>query len=205
MLRILIFLLLLTNIAFAQKKKSKKKETLITITTDLGTMRLILFDATPEHKANFIKLTKEGFYNGTTFHRIIDNFMIQGGDPLSKDQDPNNDGTGGPGYTIKAEFVPEFKHIRGAVAAARQGDQVNPEKRSSGSQFYIVENHKGTPFLDNAYTVFGQVIDGLDIIDKIAEQPKDARDRPKTDIKITITAEVLKTKKISKLYGYTFN
>jgi cyclophilin family peptidyl-prolyl cis-trans isomerase len=203
MKKLLLLFLLISSVAFAQKKK--KKDTLITINTELGAIRLVLFDKTPEHKANFIKLTKEGFYNGTTFHRIIDNFMIQGGDPLSKDPDPNNDGTGGPGYTIQAEFVPEFKHVRGAVAAARQGDQANPEKRSSGSQFYIVENHKGTPFLDNAYTVFGQVIDGLDIIDKIAEQPKDARDRPKTDIKMTVTAQVLKTKKITKLYGYTFN
>lgn len=174
---------------------------LVTISTSFGEMKVILFDATPKHKANFLKLTKEGFYNKTTFHRIIDNFMIQGGDANSKDDDPNNDGGGDIGYRIPAEIVLGLKHVRGALAAARTN---NPQKESSGSQFYIVENHNGVPHLDNSYSVFGQVISGLDIIDKIAEQPKDYRDRPITTIPITVKAEKMKKKKITKLYGYQF-
>ena len=131
--------------------------------------------------------------------------MIQGGDPNSKDEDPNNDGAGSPGYTIPAEIIPTHKHVRGAVAAARMGDQVNPMKESSGSQFYIVENHDGTPMLDEAYTVFGQVVDGLDVIDKIAEQPKNQRDRPLTDVKMKVTVESVKKKKIAKKYNYNYN
>lgn len=202
-LLILAFLFSATG-TFAQKTKKKKKETVVTITTEYGEMKLILFDETPEHKKNFIKLAKEGFYNGTTFHRIIDNFMIQGGDPNSKDANPDNDGQGGTDYTVPAEFVAKYKHVRGALAAARMGDQVNPQKKSSGCQFYIVENHNGTPFLDNNYTVYGQVIFGLDVIDKIAEQAKDGRDRPIKDIKMTVTVEQMKLKKITKLYGYKF-
>jgi cyclophilin family peptidyl-prolyl cis-trans isomerase len=165
---------------------------------------LILFNETPLHKTNFIKLAQEGFYTGTTFHRIIDGFMIQGGDPNSKDTDPNNDGMGGPSYTIPAEFNPEIKHVRGAVAAARMGDQMNPKRESNGSQFYIVENHQGTNFLDNSYTVFGQVIKNMDLVDKIAIQQKDFRDRPVKDIKMTVTVKQLKKKMITKLYGYQY-
>jgi peptidylprolyl isomerase/peptidyl-prolyl cis-trans isomerase B (cyclophilin B) len=164
-------------------------------------MTALLYNATPKHKENFIKLANEGFYNGTTFHRIIKNFMIQGGDPNSKDSIPFNDGQGGPGYTIPAEFVPSLKHVKGAIAAARMGDQVNPQKASSGSQFYIVQNEKGTPFLDGSYTVFGQVIQGLDVIDKIADQPKDQRDRPLKNISIKVTAKKTKVKKILKQYN----
>lgn len=192
--------------AFAQEKKQKisKYDYIITITTEFGTMKGVLFDETPLHKANFIKLCQEGFYNGTTFHRIIPNFMIQGGDPNSKDNDPNNDGMGGPGYTVKAEFIPQLKHLRGAIAAARMGDAVNPNKESSGSQFYIVQNPSGTPFLDGQYTVFGEIFDDLEIIDKIVNEPRDGRDRPNKDIKISITCEKVKRKKIIKLYGYKY-
>ncbi|HWZ22368.1 MAG TPA: peptidylprolyl isomerase, partial [Cytophagaceae bacterium] len=136
----------------------------------------------------------------TTFHRIIKDFMIQGGDPNSKDSIPGNDGIGGPGYTIPAEFVPTLKHVKGALAAARMGDQVNPKKESSGSQFYIVHNAKGTPFLDGSYTVFGQVVKGLEVVDKISEQPKDMRDRPSKNITMKITAKKMKTKQIIKMY-----
>ncbi len=168
-----------------------KKDTLapgqyVKISTEFGDMYITLFDATPQHKANFIKLVEEGFYDSTTFHRVIDGFMIQGGDPLSKDQDTTNDGMGGPGYTIPAEFVDTLKHIRGAVAAARDN---NPEKRSSGSQFYIVENHDGAHFLDRNYTVFGQVIHGLDVPDKICLQETNSLDRPKKNI--YMTAEII--------------
>ncbi len=197
------FLLLASSAVFAQKPKGKDQ--LITISTPQGDLRLLLFDDTPRHKENFLKLAKDGFYDGTTFHRVIDGFMIQGGDPNTKDEDPSNDGGGNPGYTIPAEILPKYKHQRGAVAAARMGDQVNPQKASSGSQFYIVENHNGTPQLDEAYTVFGQVIDGLDVIDKIAEQPKDGRNRPLSDIRMKVKVEQVRKKKISRKYDYTYS
>lgn len=200
------FLFLLTSVAFAAKApKPSKKDQLVTITTSLGDIKLILFDATPQHKANFLKLAESGFYNGTTFHRIIPNFMVQGGDGNSKDADPANDGMGQPNeQTIPAEIRPELKHKFGAVAAARQGDFVNPQRASSASQFYLVQNHQGVPHLDGQYTVFGQVVSGLDVIDKIATQPKDDRDRPLADLKMTVKVEKLKKKKITELYGYTY-
>ncbi|MCB2407222.1 peptidylprolyl isomerase [Hymenobacter lucidus] len=201
---LLICVLALTLQAAKAPKKSKKDQ-VVTISTPQGDIRMILFDETPLHKGNFLKLAQSGFYNGTTFHRIIPNFMIQGGDANSKDADPNNDGMGPQNdKTIPAEIRPEFSHKFGAVAAARQGDMVNPTKASSSSQFYIVQNHTGTPHLNGGYTVFGQVISGLDIIDKIAAQPKDMRDRPTTDVKMTVKVEKLKKKKITELYGYKY-
>lgn len=182
----------------------KGKDEVVTIHTNHGDITLILFDETPKHKENFLKLAKEGFYDGTTFHRVIDDFMIQGGDPNSKDDNPTNDGSGGPGYTIPAEFVKSLTHIKGAIAAARQGDRVNPEKASSGSQFYIVENDEGTHFLDTKYTVFGQVIKGLDVVEKIAEVKKDGRNRPLEDIKMTMTVKRMSKKKIQKLFDYEY-
>ncbi|RAU84486.1 peptidylprolyl isomerase [Pontibacter arcticus] len=199
----LVAIILLPIAASAQKLKGKDK--LVTIETPQGEIKLILFDDTPLHKDNFLKLAKDGFYDGTTFHRVIDGFMIQGGDINSKDEDPRNDGSGNPGYTVPAEIKPYHKHVRGAVAAARQGDFANPTRASSGSQFYIVENHDGTPMLDEAYTVFGQVVDGLDVVDKIAEQPKDGRDRPLSNITMKVKVEEVKKKKIAKKYKYDYN
>jgi len=190
--------------AFVLKKAAPslpKEDYVVTIKTPQGDMILLLYDKTPKHKANFVKLAKEGFYNGTTFHRVIKDFMIQGGDPNSKDTIPYNDGQGGPGYTVDAEFIPELKHVKGALAAARMGDQMNPAKASSGSQFYIVQNDKGTPFLDGNYTVYGQVIKGLDVIDKIANVQKGMADRPVQDVRMNVSVEKMKTKKIIKLYG----
>ncbi|WP_188810410.1 peptidylprolyl isomerase [Hymenobacter cavernae] len=185
--------------------KKTKKDEVVTISTSLGDVRLILFDQTPKHKENFLKLAKSGFYNGTTFHRIIQDFMIQGGDPNSKDADPGNDGMGPASeQMIPAEIRPELHHKYGALAAARQGDFVNPTRASSASQFYIVQNHNGVPHLDGAYTVFGQVISGVDVVDKIAAQPKNMMDRPQTDIKMTVKVEKLKKKKITALYGYKY-
>ena len=201
---LLIFSLLAGSRGVMAAKKPSKKDKLVTISTQFGEIKLILFDDTPLHKANFLKLADKGFYDNTTFHRIIDNFMIQGGDANSKDEDPSNDGAGNIGYQIPAEILPAHKHQRGAVAAARQGDQVNPKRESSGSQFYLVENHQGTPHLDNKYTVFGQVVAGLDVIDKIAEQPKGAMDRPVTPIPMKVKVKKLKKKKISALYGYQY-
>lgn len=180
------------------------KEEVVTISTDLGDIVLILYDETPLHKANFLKLVNEGFYDSTTFHRVMDGFMIQGGDPNSKDDDPFNDGIGGPGYRVKSEFNPNLKHVKGALAAARQPDNVNPMKESSGSQFYIVEADEGTPFLDNEYTVFGQTIAGFDVIDKIAEQSTDRRNRPYENIYMTVSVKTMSHKKITKEYNYEF-
>ena len=183
-------------------KALKQKVEYVQLETEFGTILFWLYNETPKHKENFEKLASEGFYDGTTFHRIIDGFMIQGGDPNSKDEDPNNDGQGGPGYTIPAEFNPEFKHVFGAVAAARMADQVNPQKESSGSQFYIVENKQGTPFLDNNYTVFGQVFSGFDVIETIAVQPKNQRDRPLEDIEMTVSIKKDKVKNLVKDYDF---
>ena len=194
---------------------------LVEMTTTAGTMMIQLFDATPQHRDNFIKLAEEGFYEGLLFHRVIDGFMIQGGDPQSRDAGPNARlGSGGPGYQIEAEFVDSLIHRKGALAAARQGDQVNPQRRSSGSQFYIVDGKPlteeqlkqiegrsgktytdeqrkiyleegGTPFLDAQYTVFGQVVEGMDVIDAIANTSTNAMDRPQEDIKI-LNVKVIK-------------
>jgi cyclophilin family peptidyl-prolyl cis-trans isomerase len=154
------------------------------IHTDYGDMKGVLYNETPKHRDNFVKLVKSGFYDGTLFHRVILGFMIQGGDPDSKTAKPGQAlGMGGPGYTIPAEFNAKLTHKRGALAAARTQ---NPEKASSGSQFYIVEPEAGTHFLDNEYTVFGEITSGFDVITKIASVPKDKSDRPTKDVKMTI-------------------
>jgi cyclophilin family peptidyl-prolyl cis-trans isomerase len=190
---------------------------LVIISTDYGDMLVKLFDATPQHRDNFLKLSEQGFFDGLLFHRVIEGFMIQGGDPNSKDAPENAMlGSGGPGYTIPAEFVDTILHVKGALAAARTGDNVNPEKRSSGSQFYIVQGRKvteemldateaqkgkrynrntrelylnlgGTPFLDHEYTVFGQVIEGLDVVDKIAAVKTGRSDRPEENVSFKVT------------------
>jgi cyclophilin family peptidyl-prolyl cis-trans isomerase len=189
---------------------------LIEITTDFGVMMAELYDATPQHRDNFLKLAGEGFYDGLLFHRVIDGFMIQGGDPNSRNAAAGVSlGSGGPGYQVPGEFVDSLVHIRGAIAAARTGDGVNPERKSSGSQFYIVQGtavdasmldmlekkkgfkytaeqraayleHGGTPFLDRDYSVYGRLVSGFDVLDQIARAPKDARDRPTKDIKMTV-------------------
>lgn len=189
----------------AKPAKQPSKDEVVTLTTAQGIIRLILFDDTPLHKANFLQKAKSGFYDGTTFHRVIPGFMVQGGDANSKDADPANDGLGPPGEgTVPAELAAGHLHNYGAVAAARQGDFANPQRASSASQFYLVENHDGTHFLDGQYTVFGQVIQGLDVIDKIAKLPRDGRDRPTADLKMTLKVEKLKRKKIAKLYKYSY-
>jgi cyclophilin family peptidyl-prolyl cis-trans isomerase len=189
--------------SFAQKeeKPDADKDYVITIHTKYGDMVVLLYDRTPLHKENFVKLAKSGFYDSTTFHRVIGDFMIQGGDLLSKDTIPANDGTGNLTYTIPAEIVPVLKHKKGTVAAARMGDRGNPSRASNGSQFYIVHADKGTPHLDGQYSVFGQVINGLDIIDKIAEQPTDTRNRPTENIYMSMKVEEMKRSKIIKKYN----
>ena len=190
----------------------------VTISTEYGDMKFKLYDETPKHRDNFIKNVQDGFYNGTLFHRVIKDFMIQGGDPLSKNAAPKTPlGMGSisnPPQRIPYEFKPQYIHKKGALAAARDG---NPEKASSDCQFYIVHGKKmtdaeidgiqmqnamrytpeqreilktlgGTPFLDNGYTVFGEITEGLDVLDKIASVEKEAQygDRPVKDVKMTI-------------------
>lgn len=202
---------------FAQKKKKSMKnavtDTLIEITTDHGVMKLKLYKETPLHRANFLKLVSEGFYNDLLFHRVIKGFMIQGGDPNSKNAAPGAMlGSGDVGYKIPAELIDTLYHKKGVLAAARDG---NPEKASSGCQFYIVQGKPmteaeitqaeqrmgftmsekqkadymtlgGSPWLDRNYTVFGEIVEGLDVIDKIAAVKTLPGDRPETDVKMTI-------------------
>lgn len=164
------------------------------IETKFGRIVIEFFEKdAPKTTANFKKLAKEGFYDGTTFHRVIPNFMIQGGDPTSKTDDRSKHGTGGPGYTIEAEIKRD--HARGTVATARTGDNVNPERRSSGSQFFInVRNNAG---LNNQYTVFGNVIEGMDVADKIVNVPRDSRDNPneRVEMKVSIMSRSAAVKK----------
>ena len=265
-----------------------KKDQVVTIKTPYGDMVAILYDETPKHKANFIKLAKEHYFDSLLFHRVIQGFMIQGGDPNSKKAGPGeNLGTGGPGYTVDAEFLPQYFHEKGALSAARMSDQVNPQKASSGSQFYIVQGTVispadinnlrydqmmlmtglrkmfedpankplldslnqlyyagdmqayqarlfelaprcekatglkitrdipedqikvyttvgGAPHLDGQYTVFGKVIKGLEVIDKIANVQRDGNDRPTEDIRMMVTVEEMSKKKITKEYGYEY-
>jgi len=253
--------------------QSAENETRILIKTTLGDITIKLYNETPKHRDNFIKLVQEHFYDSLLFHRVIKDFMIQGGDPESRNAEKYAQlGAGGPGYTIPAEFVyPKYFHKRGALSAARQADQVNPERESSGSQFYIVTGRTydkyelqdmeqqsrqrqgrgifdrlvaqnmdsirsmqlngdndgimklqeelniktnqilkeqepfkftqeqvnaytkegGTPFLDNDYTVFGEVIDGMKVVEKIENAGTDTRDRPRKDIRI-LTMEIIK-------------
>ena len=189
---------------------------LVYLQTDLGNLVIELFDDTPLHRDNFLKLVDEGYFDGLLFHRIIKGFMIQGGDPNSRDAGKDDRlGTGGPGYQITAEISTSRYHVKGALAAARTPDTVNPEKKSSGSQFYIVQgkevtnemlnvleaqkgikyteeqraqylNFGGTPFLDKEYTVFGQVIRGMEIIDQLANVETGRSDRPVEDLAMKI-------------------
>ena len=222
----------LTNSCSGRPTDDLPKTNYYEIVVPQGRMVVRLYDETPVHRDNFKKLVSEGFYDGTTFHRVIEGFMIQGGDPNSKDADPYNDGMGDPGYTLPAEFVSSMYHKRGVLAAARTGDQVNPERRSSGSQFYIVHGttfddatldmvvqqirmtlrdtsfnlteemravyrtEGGAPNLDGQYTVFGEVVEGFEVLDAVAAVPTPGKmrqrtnpqlaDRPLADVRMTI-------------------
>jgi len=250
-----------------------RTEEVAVISTKYGEMIVRLYDATPEHKANFLKLAKEGFYDSTTFHRIIEGFMVQGGDPNSKDDNLRNDGQGGPGYTLPAEIVRGYIHKKGALAAARMGNDTNPDMRSSGSQFYIVHGRQrterdvdqllaqannnieqglistyvgspentevkqridqaimngntgivseiiteikplatkdfeplvytpqqrevymtqgGVPYSDGSYTVFGEVVQGLAVVDSIVQVKKSYADRPLEDIPMIVRVQTM--------------
>jgi cyclophilin family peptidyl-prolyl cis-trans isomerase len=229
----LLFLMAITTVTVigqkdsTLKKKDYKKDVLLE--TSMGDMVVRLSDSTPLHRDNFLKLVKMGYYDGILFHRVINHFMIQAGDPESKNAEYGKMlGNGGPAYTIPAEFKPGLFHKKGVIAAARDN---NPQKASSGSQFYIVQGKVftdedldkveitrlggrkipadqrevyktlgGTPHLDQNYTVFGELISGFDVLDKIAAVPTNkttAPDRPETDVKI-ISASLIKRPKEKK-------
>lgn len=175
-------------------------EQIIEIKTDFGTMYMWLYKGTPLHRANFLGLADTNFFDGTTFHRCVKDFVIQGGDPNSKDDIKTNDGQGGPGYLVPAEInSAKFKHKRGAVGAARNE---NPEKSSNGSQFYIVLPAAGTPSLNGKYTVFGEVIQGMEVADSIVLQPKGTGDRPITDIKMDINVVEKTTRQLREQFNF---
>jgi peptidyl-prolyl cis-trans isomerase B (cyclophilin B) len=166
----------------SDSKETKMAETRAIIETKFGNIELKFFpEAAPNHVNNFIGLAKKGFYDGTTFHRVIPGFMIQGGDPNSKNTDKSTHGTGGPGYTVKAEFN-DKPHKKGVLSMARSG---HPD--SAGSQFFICA--ADAFFLDKQYTVFGEVVSGMDVVDKIVNQPRDKRDNPvdRIEMKVNIT------------------
>ncbi len=210
-----LFFFQLCEVSQAQTIKQSAAKVVL-ISTEFGDIKLKLYNETPLHRDNFIKLVKEKYLDGTLFHRVIKQFMIQGGDPDSKNAAKGTAlGNGGPSYTIPAEFREGLFHKKGALAAARKSDQINPTKASSGSQFYIVQGKTytaealnmfakrmrktfskeqikayttvgGTPHLDDNYTVFGEIISGLEVIDKIAAVATDKNNRPLKDIKMTI-------------------
>ncbi len=219
-----LFLSLCLSSTFAAKPRNQY----VKIATDKGAVIIKLYNETPLHRDNFIKLAKEGLYNGTLFHRVIKEFMIQGGDPDSKNAHPDSSlGNGGLKYTVKAEFRDSLFHKKGVLAAAREGDSSNPEKASSSTQFYIVQGKVwndstlnvteekrlkfkipewqrqvyktigGTPHLDRNYTVYGEVVKGLEMVDAIANEPTGKANRPKVDVKMTVT--VLKKREAKKL------
>jgi len=288
MKRILSVLSIVAFFLFTQCSNNSGSDYLVTIKTNQGDMVAILYEETPKHKANFIKLAKEHYFDSLLFHRVIEGFMIQGGDPDSKNAAPDQPlGMGGPGYTVDAEINSKFIHAKGALSAARLGDQQNPAKASSGSQFYIVQGRVtsqaeldglkidqgklntcfqqmmqnpsnqplidtlnqiymsgdmqayqqkiyslvprmeketginiykevseekikaystvgGAPHLDGEYSVFGKVINGLDVIDKIARLQKGANDRPMEDIRMVVTVEEMPRKEIESKYGYKY-
>lgn len=219
-------LLLILTIFSLHVKAAKQTNSYVKISTSYGEVFIKLFNETPKHRDNFIKLVKNGALNGTLFHRVIKDFMIQGGDPNSKTAKAGDQlGEGDLGYTVPAEFVPMLFHKKGVLAAARDN---NPDKASSSCQFYIVQGKKytdaeldavemgrlagrkipldqrevyktlgGTPFLDQSYTVYGEVVKGIEMVDKIAVLPVDRNNRPAEDVKIQV--DLLKKREVRKL------
>lgn len=219
------FYTLILCFCFSVTLAAKPKHQYVRIKTDLGECIVMLYNETPLHRDNFLKLTKKRIYDGTLFHRVIKDFMVQGGDPDSKNAKAGVQlGNGTVGYTVPAEFRDSLFHKKGVLAAARDN---NPEKASSGSQFYLVQGKKftdeqldnvetnrlkskipvyqrevyktlgGTPHLDRTYTVYGEVVQGIELIDKIAELAKDDNDRPLSDVSMTVT--VLKRREAKRM------
>ena len=169
----------------AQSKNVLPQEPIFDIVTNMGTIRVKLYKDTPKHRNNFIRLARTHFYENLLFHRVVNGFVIQGGDPYTRDTSRIDEwGEGGPGYTIDAEIVPEHKHKVGALAAARRGNLANPMKESSGSQFYLVQNAENCKHLDGEYTVFGETVGGQNVIDRIGRLAVDRYNRPITPVRI---------------------
>ena len=161
------------------------EEPIFDIVTTMGTIRVKLYKDTPKHRDNFTKLALSHFYDDVLFHRVVDGFVIQGGDPYTRDTSRVAEwGEGGPGYNVDAEIVPEHTHKKGALAAARRSDFANPKRESSGSQFYLVQNADGCKHLDGKYTVFGETVGGLNVIDRIARVRVDKYDHPVAPVRI---------------------
>ena len=167
------------TVSLTNYKNRLPQEPIFDIVTSMGTIRVKLYKDTPKHRDNFTKLALSHFYDDVLFHRVIDGFIIQGGDPFTRDTSRVEEwGEGGPGYTIDAEIVPAHRHLRGALAAARRGNMANPMRESSGSQFYLVQDSTNCKHLNGEYTVFGETIGGLNVIDRIARVQTDRLDRP---------------------------
>jgi cyclophilin family peptidyl-prolyl cis-trans isomerase len=203
---LLILLVLGAGVAAAQERiPDGHNDYLVTLETDYGNMILLLFDETPMHKENFVDLAMAGVYNGVTFHRVIENFMIQSGDPNTSNQQRQYNRNIIPTH-VPAEINPKFRHRRGSLGAARYGGEQNPMKNSSPSQFYIVRHDRAAPHLDGDYTVFGQVMSGLEVIDSIAVRPVDERDRPVEHVRINrVRVDVVARSEVMKFYNYSYD
>ncbi|MBU8892345.1 MAG: peptidylprolyl isomerase [Bacteroidales bacterium] len=200
---LLLFALFFVVLAVYCQDEKDNTDYLITINTDYGKIKLILFDDTPLHKQNFLDLATAGVYDHIIFHRIINNFMIQTGDYTTRNQpvDYNPKIIKDP---VTAEILPHYLHVHGAIGAARSGDDINPERKSNSTQFYIIQNNKGAHHLDGQYTVFGQVMSGYEVLDAIAAQPTSKRDRPLKNIRITVDVIEVSKADIEKFYNFTY-
>ena len=173
------------TVSLANYKNRLPQEPFFDIVTSMGTIRVKLYKDTPKHRDNFARLSLSHFYDETLFHRVVPGFVIQGGDPYTKDTTRVEEwGEGGPGYNIDPEFVPEHRHKKGALAAARRGDFANPAKESNGSQFYLVVDSTACSHLNGEYTVFGETVGGLNVIDRIARTQVDRYNRPEKPVVI---------------------
>ncbi|MFC2136801.1 peptidylprolyl isomerase [Bacteroidota bacterium] len=205
-----IFLTIVSILIFVEMMNAQQYDSggnydyLVTVSTRLGDIKLILFEDTPMHRDNFLYLVDNKVYDGIIFHRVIQNFMIQGGDVNTRTESLLAELNKYIQDRVPAEIRPNHKHIKGAIAGARQGDHINPHKMSSATQFYIVQNSNGTPHLDGGYTVFGQVISGLDVVDAIAQEETDSRDKPLEDIRMEVSFKKMKKTDISKQFNYSY-
>ncbi len=194
-------MLLLWLSAFAQPQN--EVDYLVTVHTPYGPIKLLLFEDTPAHRENFLTLAKAGAYNHIPFHRVINHFMIQTGDYTKRNRPLDYD----PSIikpSIEAEIRPHYAHHRGMIGAARRGNDQNPQKRSSGTQFYIIQGHKGAHHLDEEFTLFGQVMSGMHVVDSIAQVPTNSKDVPLKDIRITMEVDTVLKSEVKKFYNYQY-
>jgi len=198
---VLTLLMFLVPVAsFSQGIPDSEHDYLVTLNTDYGEIKMVLYDETPIHKMNFVELARAGVYDHLIFHRVIDHFMIQTGDPKTRSKPRDYD----PSViqkTLPAEIRPQLRHIYGAVGAARRD---NPQKLSNGTQFYIVENPEGAPHLDGDYTVFGRILSGFRVVHKIAGVSTDKQDRPRKEIRMTVQVDKVERSQIEKFYNYGY-